>query len=281
MKRFLSTVAAAAAMGVSFGTSAAIAGQPNPGATTNARSPSPPGIDFVAVRASRLHLGMTATEVTAIMGTPAKTTDYVDGGIPKQTLDFPAEPIASKVTLANGGVSGASLDVFRVNENDLPAFTRLAWPGLVSSAVLRVLGTPGEVRHLAYFGVALEQLIFRRSGEPDVSLFFVENRLVAKRVGQSIPADIFRVFLPSPPDTMSEEPVETTVEVGMRASEVKAFYPTAKLDVSYRFKGQLAEHAIYRTRPGGPFVSFTFVDSVLTEFADIGRLPDDDSFQGR
>jgi hypothetical protein len=55
----------------------------------------------------------------------------------------------------------------------------------------------------------------------------------------------------------------------------------AKLDVSYRFNGQPAEHAIYQTQPGGSFVSLTFVDGIVIELADIGLLPDDDIFQGR
>jgi hypothetical protein len=31
----------------------------------------------------------------------------------------------------------------------------------------------------------------------------------------------------------------------------------------------------------GSFVSLTFVDGIVTEFADIGRVPDDDIFAGR
>jgi hypothetical protein len=109
----------------------------------------------------------------------------------------------------------------------------------------------------------------------------VEDRLVAKRVGQGIPADIFRVVLPSPPDTTTEKPDETTVQVGMRANDVKAIYGRAKLDVDYRFNGRQAQHAIYQMQPGGSFVGVTFVDGIVTEYADVGRLPDDDFFQGR
>jgi hypothetical protein len=67
----------------------------------------------------------------------------------------------------------------------------------------------------------------------------------------------------------------------MKAGDVQALYGTAKLDVSYRFNGQPAEHAIYQTQPGGSFVSLTFVDGIVTELAEIGLLPDDDIFQGR
>jgi len=67
----------------------------------------------------------------------------------------------------------------------------------------------------------------------------------------------------------------------MRASDVKMLYGVIRLDVAYKLNGQAAEHAIYQTQPRGSFVSLTFVDGVVTEFADIGRLPDDDIFAGR
>jgi|SRR5215475_2592545 len=198
-----------------------------------------------------------------------------------RSLTLRRGPFRSKIKLVNGSVSGVSLDVFGAGGDDLPPFTRSAWPGLNSAAVRRVLGTPSEQRHEAFFGIDVEQLIFRRPGEPEASLFFAADRLVAKRVGQAIPADIFRITLPSPPDETNEDMLEGTVRVGIKASDVRALYGAAKLDVAYRFNGQPAAHAIYQARPGGSFVSLTFVDGVLTAFDDIGRWPEDDTFQGR
>jgi hypothetical protein len=248
------------------------------GTTPEVTVPSGPSVEFVPVRASRLRLGMTATEVTAAMGQATKTANYRNADVALQTLDFSAEPIRSKVTLTNGRVSHVVLDVFRVDQDDLASFTRVAWPGLNSGTVLRLLGKPDDVRHYAFFDIKVDQLIFRRAGEPDVSLFFVADRLVAKRVGQDIPIDIFRVNLPSPPDATGEEGF---VRVGMKASDVKTLYGAARLEVAYTFNGQAAEHAIYQTQPGGSFVSLTFIDDVVTEFSDLDRLPDDDIFAGR
>src|SRR5262245_55926193 len=224
---------------------------------------------------------MTAPDVTAIMGQATTTADDRNADIAVQTLDFSAEPIRSKVTLTNGRVSHVVLDVFRVDQDDLPTFTRVAWPGLDSGTVVGLLGKPDDVRHYAFFDIKVDQLIFRRAGDPDVSLFFVADRLIAKRAGQDIPIDIFRVNLPSPPDETGEEPVEESVRAGTKASDVKALYGAARLEVAYRFNGQAAGHAIYATRPGGPFVSLTLVDGIVTEFVDIGRFPDDDVFAGR
>src|SRR6516225_6553082 len=153
--------------------------------------------------------------------------------------------------------------------------------GLHSSAVVGLLGNPSETRHYTYFGIKVDQLIFMRPGEPEISTFFVENHLVAKGFGQGVPIDIFRIVLPSPSDTAAEDSDERSIGIGSTASSVKALYGAARLDVEYRFNGQPAEHAIYETQPGGSFVDVTFVDGVVTEFADIGRLPDDPIFQGR
>ena len=280
MRHYVRIVAAAVAAG-SFGISVAMAGQPDLATTPQAGAPSPPSVDFVAVHASRLHLGMTLAEVTAIMGQATSTTNYRNADTAVQTLDFSAEPIRSKVTLTNGRVSHVVLDVFKVDQDDLPAFTRVAWPGLNSASVLRLLGAPYEVRNHAFFDIKMDQLIFRRAGEPDISLFFVADRLIAKKVGQGIPVDLFRVNLPSPSDAIGEDAAEGSIRVGMKASDVKALCGTARLDVAYRFNGQPAEHAIYQMQPGGSFVSLTFVDGIVTEFADIGQLPDDDIFAGR
>jgi hypothetical protein len=258
-----------------------VAGQPDLETAPEVMVPSRPSVEFVAVRASRLRLGMTATEVTAAMGQATKTADYCNADVGLQTLDFSAEPIRSKVTLTNGRVSHVVLDVFRVDQDDLPTFTHVAWPGLNSGTVLGLLGKPNDTRHHALFDIKVDQLIFRRAGEPDVSLFFVTDRLVAKRVGQDIPVDIFRVNLPLPPDVTDEESLEGFVRVGMKASDVKMLYGAPRLEVAYTFNGHAAEHVIYQTQPEGSFVSLTFVSDVVTEFSDIGLLPDDNIFAGR
>jgi hypothetical protein len=274
--------AAAAAVAASVGISAVFAGQLDPKTAADAKIvPLSPSVDFVKVRASRLYLDMPAREVIDIMDEEENTADDFDDHTAAKTLKFPTEPIGTKVTLAGDRLLGVALDVFRGSQADLPGYTQVAWLGLTTTAVLRVLGMPSEVRQHTVFGIAFDQLIFSRSAEPDVSLFFVANRLVAKTVGQRIPIDIFRVVLPSPPDDTSEEPVEGTVRVGMRVSDVKAFYGPAKFNVDYTFNGRAAEHAIYRRRSGESFVSFTFVEGILTEFADIGRLPEEEIFQGR
>jgi hypothetical protein len=112
MKRYLTIVTAVAALVASFGIDVAVARQGEMETTLNAESPSPPSVDFCTIRASRLQLGMMASEVAAIMGEASKTENYVSAGTSIQILDFSKEPIRSKITLTNGRLSGVTLDVF-------------------------------------------------------------------------------------------------------------------------------------------------------------------------
>jgi hypothetical protein len=50
---------------------------------------------------------------------------------------------------------------------------------------------------------------------------------------------------------------------------------------NYVLNGQPASREVYESRSNKTFVAYTFVDGVMTEFEDLGRMPDDASFQGR
>jgi hypothetical protein len=281
MKRNLMMIMAAvttlATASVSMCAAVSLAQDPDQEMAQDVGAVAPPRVDFATVPASRLRLGMTAADVTRIMGEAAKTTSSIVGETEMTRLDFPAAPIPSKVMLADGKVSGVALDVFHVDKGDLPSFTRKAWPGMHSSGVRRALGEPSEIRHHAFFGIKFDQLVYRRSGEGEASVFFVADRVVAKTAGQAIPTGIFRIDLPSPPPA-DENPVRGP-QVGMVEGDIRALYGAEKFHVDYAINGQPASHAIVETRAAGSFTRFTFVDGVLTEFEDLGRLPAE-MFQG-
>ena len=274
LKRNLRMIVIAVTAAASVGISPLMAREPNQSAGLKVELPSPPQIGFAMVPASRLHLGMTATELTSIMGEASKATVWIDGGIEFRRLDFRAGPIPSKVTLKAGKVSSVVLDVFKVDKDDLPVFSRQAWPGMISAAVQRALGAPIDVSHHTFYAIKLDQLVFQQSGEPEVSVFFVANRVVAKSVGRSIPPEIFQVDLPSPPDLARREAIKFA-QVGMTAHDVKALNGPEKFHVDYTFNGRSVWRAIYETRARNYFTSATFVDGVLTEIEDLGRLPDE------
>jgi hypothetical protein len=148
--------------------------------TPGAGTPWSPHVDFVPVHASGLHLGMSPSEVARIMGNAVQNEADADVGV--SVIDFPAEPITTKVTITDGKVSGVTLDIAKRDERRLPAFGRLAWPGMSSASVRYLLGTPRDVRTYRFFGIKLDELIFRRPSEPDVSVFFVADHVVAEQV---------------------------------------------------------------------------------------------------
>jgi outer membrane protein assembly factor BamE (lipoprotein component of BamABCDE complex) len=228
---------------------------------------SPPGVDHVGVRASALHWGMTATEAANIMGTPSGVDSYTSEDVSIHVLDFPDELIPVKVTIVNDNVSGVALDVARIDDRALPPFSGAAWLGMSRTTVLRVLGAAkGELRH-HFFNVALDQLIFERPGQPDVSVYLMDDRVVAKKVGHAVPDDILRVVLPSLHDETAEEENEQFVRIGMTAAQVRALYGAPKVLVNSTFKGQPVEYAVFETRAAKSFGRFTFIGGVLTEFA--------------
>jgi hypothetical protein len=116
---------------------------------------------------------------------------------------------------------------------------------------------------------------FTRAGL-NVSVFFRDDRVIAKAVGRHVPADLFQVGLPSPPQAESEDPMQEP-RVGMTAHEVRDLVGALSFRVDYVVNGQPA----YEGRGAETFVAFTFVDGVTTEFENLGRMPGDVSFQGR
>jgi hypothetical protein len=245
-------------------------------ASNDVEAPLPPRVDFLATPASKLYLGMTAEDVDRVMGKAAKETVFVAQGANVRTLVF-SGPIQSWVTLKEGRVSLVKLDAFQVDKNDLPGFSQRAWPGLASAAVRRGLGEPAEVLHHIFFGINLDQWAYSSAGA-DVSVFFRDDRVVGKAVGRQIPPDLFRVDLPSPPE---REDSSAVPHAGMTEGEVERFNGAEKFRVDYIFNGEPVSRLVFESRAKGTFASFTLVDGVVTEFEDLGRLPDDAAFQGR
>ena len=241
--------------------------------------PMPPRVEFATIPAGQLHLGMTEQEATRIMGEPARIAGYDSGGINARKLEF-SGAISTKVTLSDGKVSRVALDVFQVEKGDLPLFSRKAWPGTTSGVVRRALGEPGDIRHYTFFGINLDQWVYDGAGGPEVSIVFAADRVIAKRIGRSIPPDIFQVRLPAPPRPQDETGLRGP-QVGMSMSDIQALYGEVKFRVDYVFKGQPAVHAIFETRARNSFVSLTFVDDRLIEAEDLGIIRDWSILEGR
>jgi hypothetical protein len=222
---------------------------------------------------------MTADDVTQAMGQAARETDVSIDAIRIRKLEF-TDAIPGQVILSDGKVSRVKLDAFRIEKDPLPSFARQAWPGFASSAVRRALGEPAAVLHHTFFGIPVDQWIYTGAGDGDVSVFFRADRVIAKTVGRQAPADLFQVDLPSAPQTEREDPMREP-RVGMTAHDVSEFAGSLSFRVDYVLNGQPASREVYESRSNATFVAFTFVDGVMTEFEDLGRMPRDPSFQGR
>ena len=240
-----------------------------------AEAPLPPRVSFVTTPASHLHLGMTADDVIRVMGQVASETNVTSDATQIRKLAF-TDAIPGQVILSDGKVTHVTLDVFR--QDALPPSIRQAWPGLASSAVRRALGEPAAVYRHTFFGIEVDQWIYWRAGDGEASVFFRGDRVIAGTVGRGVPAALFQVALPSPPQAESEGPI-LEPRVGMTAHDVRELTGALKFRVDYVRNGQPASRVVYES-PSETFVAFTFVDGVMTEFENLGRMPNDASFQG-
>jgi hypothetical protein len=277
MKRCVAIVLTAAASAL-VGQSPTTATARNPMETSQREPLLPPRIDHVGIRATLLHSGMSAIDVERIMGKPAHVDVADDEDRSVRVLKFPTEPIATTITITEGKLSGVALDVAGVYDPQLPNFSRAAWLGMSRAAVLQMLGMPAEDHLQDGYGMTVEQMIFERPCLPSVSVFLIDGRVAAKKARRSFPADILGFALPLAPgptddeiDDLPDRTKERRIAVGMKASELEALFGIPKLHVDYKFKGRPAEYAIYETSPGESFGRFTFIDGVLTEFADGGK----------
>jgi hypothetical protein len=264
MNRTFEVLASAAIIGLSL-----TAGQA-------AEPPLPPHVGFVATPASRLHPDMTADDVIRIMGKPARETEFTAGSTKIHKLEF-TDAIPGEVILKDGKVSRVALDPFRVEQDPLPSFIRPVWPGLVSSAVRRAVGEPATVLHHKFFDIELDQWIYTRAEDGEASVFFRADRVIARTVGRDLPADLFRLDLPSLAQAESEGSMQAP-GVGMTERDVGELYGSARFRVDYIRNGQPSSREIYRSNE--TLVALTFVDGILTEFENLGRNPDEASFQG-
>jgi hypothetical protein len=245
-----------------------------------------PSIARVAVRATLLHWGMSQADIAGVMGASSPVIADDEGTV--RVLKYSAEPIATTVTITGGRLSGVTLDIAGIDDPALPNFARSAWLGMNRASVLRILGTPVESHRRDCEGMNVEQMIFERPGGPDVSVFLIDGRVAAKKVGRSFPTDILGFALPLAPDPADDESEgiadqsqNQLVAIGMKESELRALFGAPKLEVQYTFRGHTAERAIYETTLGKSFGSFTFIDGVLIGFADGGNASLNQILDGR
>ena len=238
---------------------------------------SAPHLEFQRVRASELRLGMEADEVLYIMGERAPRTTFSEGDV--QVFSFPAEPLPTKVVLKRNKVTSVSLDITRLDDARLPEFTRQALVGMSILRVRDLLGAPAELRHYELFQTKLDQLVFVRPNEPVISIFFVDDRVITKALGTSIPADIFGVVVPAAPDPSAPRSGMIRASIGASPNDMRVLFGAPDLVVEYSFNRQRAMHAIYHTQDHHALSAY-FVGDALTEVTDVGMWSKEDASGG-
>jgi putative flavoprotein involved in K+ transport len=274
-RRLVKTILTVARVSVSAAAFALL--QPGTHATEPVKVPAAPHVNFLATPASQLYLGMSEEDTRRVLGELAMET--YTGATETQKLEFSGS-VPGQVVLSDGKLSRVVLDAFAMEKNTLPPFLRKAWLGLADSAARRVLGEPACVLHHTFFGINVDQWVFARAGEADVSVFLRDGRVVARAVGRDVPQNLFSVDLPSPPKPESEGGTPTP-RLGMIASDIATLYGPVKYRVDYVVNGQAASRVVFELRGKGTFAGITFVDGVAIGLEDLGRLPDDPIFLGR
>jgi hypothetical protein len=245
-----------------------------------------PSVAHVPVQATLLHWGMSQADIAGVMGASSQVIADDEGTV--RVLKYSAEPIATTVTITGGRLSGVTIDIAGIDDPALPNFARSAWLGMNRASVLRILGTPVENHRRDCDGMNVEQMIFERSGERDVSVFLVDGRVAAKKVGRLFPADVLGFALPLAPNFADDESGETAdwppkqpVSVGTTESELRAHFGAPEMEVHYTFRGHAAENTIYETSPGKSFGRFTLIEGVVVDFTDGGSVPLNQILDGR
>jgi len=126
-------------------------------------------------------------------------------------------------------------------------------------------------------------MIFVRAGQADLTVILIDDRVVTKKVGRALPQDIFVFSLPlatGGPEQGIERPKSTRMHLGMSTGDAQALFGAPKHSVPFTFKGQPAEYRVYETDRNGSFACFDFIDEVLVDFSDGGKIPLDQILSG-
>lgn len=164
---------------------------------------------------------MSPADIARVMAASSQVDAADDEGTVR-VLKYSAEPIATTVTITDGKLSGVALDVAGVDDPALPNFSRAAWLGMSRTAVLQRLGMPAENHLRNCDGMNVEQMIFERPSEPNVSIFLVDGRVAAKKVGRSFPIDILGFTPPLAADPADDE----SDEIADRPRRPRSMLPT-------------------------------------------------------
>jgi hypothetical protein len=178
---------------------------------------SGPAPDHADMRVGALHAGSTRADVQRVLGEPTAATALGDPAQADVALLYADEPVRTRVTLTAGKVTAIALDVVYVDPAPLPARARTVKATMLRDGVTRLLGCPAADVRWTDTGRDVEQLTFAREGEPDFSVFLVNDLVVDVRLGRDRPAGLASMLLPA---AIADGSVGSELAIGLSPAQV-------------------------------------------------------------
>ena len=226
---------------------------------------APAAVPRIAMRVTALNAGAEAAEVERVMGRPTKTAILTGSSGDNRVLVYADEPVRTSVTIRDGRVTAVELEFDHIDETPLPAWARIAKPGMVRSAVLALLGKASKSTHWHVSGLAIERLLFTREAGSEVSVFLADGVVIDVKPGSEKPWDLKRIVLPP---TVSDNSIGRSLRIGLNPKQAAALLgPAVWAPIHSSREGQDVLYTTYREHGGCDFVSLTFINKVLTTFS--------------
>jgi hypothetical protein len=223
-----------------------------------------PAHGYTNMQVGLLHAGSTDLDVQRVLGQPTLATELSSLEDRDVALLYADEPVRTHLVLQDGKVTSIGLDVVYIDPRPLPERARVIKATMTRDGVIILLGVPVEEHQWAEDGHDVDQMTFCHTGEPEFTVFLVDNLVVDARLGHDKPTGLLSMMLPEP---ISDASVGSQLTIGMSPAQASPLLGPVESTISFALKGQPVEYVSYRERDGNSLVTATFIGGVLTAFA--------------
>ena len=226
-------------------------------------------IERQPLKSSLLYEGMTQAEVEKVMGKPTDTKVFANSDLHIEIMNYRQEPIITKVSMIDGGLSGITSELKTITTNNIPPFAQGIKIGMSRQEVLTLMGKPFSERRNDISIYKLEQLTYVKDRQAPVNVIFTDDRVEGMNVGLETPVKILGVILPAEPAMPKSGPVYQRIRIGMSPQQVMSIFGQPTFVQPSVFQQQKVEDFVYATLNTDASTRFTFIDNVLTRFSFI------------
>ena len=226
-------------------------------------------IERLAIKASRLHQGMTLAQVEKVMGKPTDTRVFPNLDMNLKILNYRQEPIITKVSMIDGRLSGVTCELTTLTNNNIPRFARGIRVGMSREDVLKLMGKPVSERRNDVSSYKIERLIYVKNGEPAANVILADDRVEGVNISLETPAQILKVILPATPIMPTREPAYQRIRIGMNQQQVTSIYGQPDFIQPLEYENQKVVNYVYARLNTNASTRFTFINDVLTRYSFI------------